>query len=74
MLDFYINAGIYYFKKESFPYFSEKYSEKDVEKTVFPKFAKKGFLGYYYEDVFWQSIDSIKDLERVRKEYQNREV
>ncbi len=73
LLDLYINAGIYYIKKDGFPYFFENYSEKDVEKTVFPKLTKEGRTGYYYEDVFWESVDTIKDLERVRREFEKRQ-
>jgi len=72
ILDFYINASIYYFKKQSFPYFFEDYTEKDVEETVFPKLAKQGLVGSYFEDVFWQSIDSMKNLERVKDKYQDK--
>ena len=72
VLDHYINAGIYYFKKESFPYFFQDYEGNDLEKTVFPELAENSLVGYYYENVFWESIDSIKDLERVRKEFKNR--
>lgn len=74
VLDFYINAGLYYFKKDSFPYFFASYpkEEKEIEKTVFPKLASEGKVGYYFEDCFWQSVDSFKDLERVRKEFEKR--
>ncbi|MCX8188879.1 MAG: sugar phosphate nucleotidyltransferase [Nitrososphaeria archaeon] len=71
-LPYYINAGIYFIDARFKEYFFA-YEEGDVEKTVFPYLAKKGLLNYYMEeDTFWQSIDSQKDLEFVRKEFVNR--
>jgi len=71
-LPYYINAGIYFIDSKLKEHFFT-YEEGDVEKTVFPYLAKRGLLNYYMEeDVFWQSIDSQKDLELVRKEFANR--
>ena len=72
VLDHFINGGIYYVKKESFPYFFEEYGDNSVEKTVFPKLAEKNMIGFYYEDVFWAAIDTIKDLETTRKQFEKR--
>ena len=72
VLPYYINAGIYFIDAKLKEHFFS-YEEGDVEKTVFPYLAKKGLLNYYMEeDVFWQSIDSQKDLELVRREFTNR--
>ncbi len=71
-LDYYINAGIYIISKDLKPILFE-HSEGDIEKLAFPKIASSGLLDYYKEDVFWQSVDSIKDLETVKKEYSNKE-
>ncbi len=71
-LDYYINAGIYIISKKLKPIFS-KHKEGDVEKLVFPEIAKSGLMNYYKENVFWQSVDSVKDLEMVNKEYSNKE-
>ena len=74
LLDYYINAGFYYIKKEAYPYFQEKYEDRAVEKTVFPRLAELGRAYVYKEEnIFWQSVDSLKDLERVREEFKNRE-
>ncbi|MGB9806281.1 MAG: sugar phosphate nucleotidyltransferase [Thermoproteota archaeon] len=71
-LPYYINAGIYIIDRKIKDYFFS-YEEGDVEKLVFPKLANEGFLEYYLEEgTFWQSIDSQKDLESVRKEFLNR--
>lgn len=73
LLDIYINAGIYYIKKEAFRYFEEEYDKKEVEKTVFPKLADERRVGPYREEgVFWCSVDGIKDLEAVLREYANK--
>ncbi len=72
-LPHYINAGIYYIKKEALDYFNREYNYNDVERTVFPIAAIDGQIACYKEDVFWISIDSIKDVENVREMYRNRE-
>lgn len=74
VLDHFINGGIYYIKKQAFPYFFDSYpaEEKGIETTVFSTMAEKGLVASYYEDVFWESVDGFKDLERVRKEFENK--
>ena len=73
ILDYYINAGLYYIKKEAYELFDREFSETAVEKTVFPLVAEMGRAYVFKEDnVFWQSVDSLKDLERVREEYKNK--
>lgn len=71
-LPYYINAGIYIIDgsiKDQFLAFDEG----AVEKAVFPSLAKEGLLNYYMEEgAFWQSVDSQKDLEIVKKEFVNR--
>ena len=45
----------------------------DIEKTLFPVLAKENNLGYYKEDgLFWMAIDTSKELESVKKEYENK--
>ncbi len=71
-LDYYINSGFYYIKKEAFPYFYDEYISRDIETTVFPRLAKSGLVGSYKENTLWIGIDSEKDLETIREEYRNR--
>lgn len=71
-LDYYINAGIYIISKDIKELFL-KHEEGDAEKLVFPNIASAGLMDAYKEDVFWQSVDSMKDLETVNKEYLNKE-
>jgi NDP-sugar pyrophosphorylase family protein len=71
VLDYYINGGVYFSKGEiDFGSFEVG----DIEKTVFPMLAKDNKLGYYKEDgLFWMAIDTSKELEAIKKEYENRE-
>ncbi|KPV46536.1 glucose-1-phosphate adenylyltransferase [Acidiplasma aeolicum] len=71
-LNYYINAGIYYIKKNVFELFKRDYIEKDIEKSVFPVLVASDNLGVYKDDSLWMGIDSEKDLEAIRKEYMNR--
>jgi NDP-sugar pyrophosphorylase family protein len=71
VLDYYINGGVYFSQGEID--FGE-FDVGDIEKTVFPVLAKGNKLGYYKEDgLFWMAIDTTKELEQIKKEYQNRE-
>ncbi len=72
-LDYYINSGFYYIKKDAFSYFFRDYLNKDIETTVFPYIANLKLAGAYKEDTMWIGVDSEKDLEIIRKEYTNRE-
>ncbi len=71
VLDYYINGGVYFSKGEiDFGNFDVG----DIEKTVFPMLAKDNKLGYYKENgLFWMAIDTSKELEAIKKEYENRE-
>lgn len=71
-LDLYINAGVYYIKKEAFPYFAKDYDKKDIEHTVFPELVDERRVAPYYEACFWRSVDGIKDLEAVWREFEAR--
>ncbi len=42
-------------------------------KLIFPKVASSGLMNYYREDVFWQSVDSLKDYETTKREYADKE-
>ncbi|MDI6655801.1 MAG: sugar phosphate nucleotidyltransferase, partial [Candidatus Hydrothermarchaeota archaeon] len=72
-LELYINAGIYYIKKGAFPYFAKEYDRREIEHTVFPELVEERKIAPYYENCFWRSIDGIKDLEAVRREYENKQ-
>ena len=64
--DFWINAGIYSMNSEIFEYLPEK---GDIEKETFPLLAQKGLLkGITFDDVYWRSIDTLKDYEEANAE------
>ena len=64
--DLWMNAGIYYMQKRVFKDLPNK---GDIEKTVFPDYAKKGKLNLVkFKNVKWYSIDSFKDMEECSSE------
>jgi NDP-sugar pyrophosphorylase family protein len=72
VLDYCINAGFYCLSKKILSLL-EEFKVGDIEKTVFPRLAEMKKIAYYKEEIpFWASIDSIKDWEEVKKEYENR--
>ena len=59
--DTWMNAGIYHLQKEVLKILPIK---GDIEKTVFPDYAKKGMLNTIkFKNVEWFSVDSFKDME-----------
>jgi len=59
--DVWMNAGIYYLDRKVLQDLPRK---GDIEKTVFPDYAKKGKLNTVkFKNVMWHSIDSFKDIE-----------
>jgi len=59
--DTWMNAGIYHLQKEILKKLPVK---GDIEKTVFPDYAKKGLLNTIkFKNVEWFSVDSFKDME-----------
>jgi NDP-sugar pyrophosphorylase family protein len=61
-----INAGVYHFTHDVFAYLPEN---GNIETTALPALAKEGKLNATkFEDVFWRSIDSHKDIEEAAKE------
>ena len=63
-----INAGVYRFTPEVFAYLPDN---GNIEVTALPALAKEGKLrATKFEDVFWRSIDSHKDIDEAAKEIQ----
>jgi len=59
--DLWMNAGIYHLQKDTL---RDLPSKGDIEKTVFPDYAKKKKLHIVkFKNVRWYSIDSFKDME-----------
>lgn len=61
-----MNAGIYHLQKEVLKDLPKK---GDIEKTVFPDYAKKGKLNVMkFKNAKWYSVDSFKDMEECELE------
>jgi len=59
--DTWMNAGIYYLQKSIV---KELPIKGDIEKTLFPKYAKLGKLNMIkFKNLKWYSIESFKDME-----------
>jgi len=64
--DLWMNAGIYHLQKEILKDLPNK---GDIEKTLFPDYAKKGKLNTIkFKKIKWHSIDSFKDIEECSLE------
>ena len=64
--DTWMNAGIYHLQKEVL---KELPTRGDIEKTVFPDYAKKGILNTIkFKNAKWYSVDSFKDMEECALE------
>jgi len=65
-LPYWINAGIYCFRPSVLGLLPDK---GDVERTTLPLLAEQGRLAAVtYEEVYWRSVDTHKDLEEAQKE------
>lgn len=64
--DTWMNAGIYHLQKQVLKELPDK---GDIEKTVFPDYAKKGLLDTVkFKNAKWYSVDSFKDMEECALE------
>ena len=64
--DLWMNAGIYHIQKDMLRNLPIK---GDIEKTLFPDYAKKGKLSVVkFKHAKWYSIDSFKDIEECSLE------
>lgn len=64
--DTWMNAGIYHLQKEVL---KDLPTKGDIEKTVFPDYAKKGILNTIkFKNAKWYSVDSFKDMEECSLE------
>jgi NDP-sugar pyrophosphorylase family protein len=64
--DVWMNAGIYHLQRQVLNDLPKK---GDIEKTVFPDYAKKGLLNTVkFKNTKWYSVDSFKDIEECSLE------
>jgi mannose-1-phosphate guanylyltransferase len=70
--DRWVNAGIYYFTRDVFSYLPDN---GNIEVTALPSMARERKLkAIKYENSFWRSIDSQKDIEEAAKEIKQTEM
>jgi len=70
--DRWINAGVYYLRRDIFSYLPEN---GNIEVTALPTMATERKLkAVKYENSFWRSIDSHKDIEEASKELKSKEI
>lgn len=70
ILDLWMNAGIYHLSKNLIKSLPKK---GDIEKTIFPEYAKKDKLtSIKFKNIFWHSIDSYKDMEECSNEIKSK--
>ena len=70
VLNYWINAGVYAMRPKIFEYLPEK---GDIEVTAFPRLAEeRKLLGVQFREVYWRSIDTVKDLEEVSRQLASR--
>ncbi|MEM0128435.1 MAG: nucleotidyltransferase family protein [Thermoplasmatales archaeon] len=72
LMNHYINAGTYLLKEDITRYLKKRYEGKDIEKTLFRQMSIENNLGVMKYDGFWVSVDSLKDYEKIREEYEGR--
>jgi len=69
IVDLWMNAGIYHLNKKTI---KELPNVGDIEKTLFPNYAKKGKLSTVkFTNSKWYSVDSFKDIEECSLEVEN---
>ncbi len=67
--DRWINAGVYYFSSEVFSYLPDS---GNIEVTALPMMIRdRALKAIRYENSFWRSIDSHKDIEEAGREIKN---
>ena len=70
--DRWINAVVYYLRKDVFNYLPEN---GNIEVTALPTMASgRKLKAVKYDNSFWRSIDSHKDIEEASKELKSKEL
>lgn len=62
-LPHWVNAGVYILSEEAIDRLPQR---GDTERDLFPVLATEGSLYCYHHDGLWMTVDTPKDLERVR--------
>jgi NDP-sugar pyrophosphorylase family protein len=74
LLPHYINGGIYFLRKEVKVFLNRKYSERNIENSLFRNLAVKKEIQAFKYNGFWKPVDSVKDYDEIREIYRNRKV
>ncbi|MGI0141809.1 MAG: nucleotidyltransferase family protein [Candidatus Micrarchaeales archaeon] len=70
--EYWINSGVYRMTPKVFKYLPENGS---IENATFPNLAKEKLLGgTKFDNVYWHSTDSIKDMEEVDKDLSTNKI
>jgi len=70
--NYWLNAGMYLMNSKIFGYLPDKGS---METITFPMLVKERMLDYVkFSDVYWRSVDSLKDFEEVGTDLTNNAV
>lgn len=69
---YWMNAGVYLMSNKIFRMLPER---GNMESTLFPRLARqKRLRGMKFGNVYWRSIDSLKDIEEVGRDLEMRRV
>ncbi len=68
-LPYWINAGIYVLARAAIDRLPEV---GDHERTTFPELAAERRLGAYKSTALWRSVDTVKDLSEISREFERR--
>ncbi len=68
-LPYWINAGVYLLSRAAIQRLPEV---GDHERTTFPELAAEHRLGAYRSTAYWRSVDTVKDLSEVSREFERR--
>jgi NDP-sugar pyrophosphorylase family protein len=73
ILNHYVNVGCYHLKPAVKTYLKRQYSSTEIEKTLFDSLSSDGKIKAFKFGGYWKAVDSVKDYEEIKKEYDSRE-
>ena len=73
ILNHYVNVGCNHLKPAVKTYLKRQYSNTEIEKTLFDSLSSDGKIKAFKFGGYWKAVDSVKDYEEIKKEYETRE-
>ncbi len=73
ILNHYVNIGCYHLKPGVKTYLKRPYSSTGIENTLFDSLSKDGKIRAFKFGGYWKAVDSVKDYEEIKKDYETRE-